>query len=91
MRMAKRMRLLSLFVAAALILPVLYVLSIGPILFYDDRIGLSPEVEGVLETAYGPLITLSESESMGGKAFRRYLRLWARERIHEPNGIITTQ
>ena len=72
----KRIRVLALCAAIIFALPVLYLLSAGPIVFMEERGAFSVRTQESLKPVYGPLGGIVESPSIAGKAFRAYLRLW---------------
>jgi hypothetical protein len=62
-------------VAVLLLLPMLYALSIGPVVWLQvtGRIGESP----VLETAYSPLYWTVDNVPVAGRAVAKYMTWWA--------------
>jgi hypothetical protein len=64
-------------------LPVLYVLSVGPLVFVIRRIETKTlnkhkAAMDVLNAIYSPIVEPAlESRSVGGKLMRSYLSLWA--------------
>ena len=62
--------ILLLFVVA---LPVVYVLALGPVVWYVERTGKEP---GIWAVIYAPLEWLSSQSDFVRKALQWYVELW---------------
>ena len=65
--------------AAAVLLPLLYVLSTGPIVWYESRHGPMPDVaQRTIEVVYEPIIWLMDEYEWAGAAAEWYFEFWER-------------
>jgi hypothetical protein len=83
----KRIRMLGFCSAIIFALPVLYVLSAGPILFVAERGGISERARESLDPLYAPVGRVAKSPGIGGKALRAYFRLWVKGKEWDEDGI----
>lgn len=63
-------------VIVLLMLPVLYGLSIGPIVWLDNNDHLPEVIYPALELIYGPLIELAEKHEWLGRIIEAYVELF---------------
>ena len=84
----KARRVIGWFVAVITLIPLLWVLSAGPIVgaWHKWKLNGHP-LTGPLTILYQPLALVTMSDSYPGRLFRGYLRLWGVP-VPEPGEIV---
>jgi hypothetical protein len=86
----KRLRTIALVLALLLSIPAVYILAIGPLIFYYETVNPKGTTFGhTVETVYAPFGPfIADSRSAGARALRLYINLWSKNDLPEPDDLV---